>query len=263
MRAEERRLLSFFGAYPKESPHSLRQEVERMLELLGVFLQAAAAHVLYLTLRLETGSFPRPLRPEEERLAFAAAKEGDRAARERLIRHNLRLVAHVAKKYYAAASAQEDMVSIGTIGLIKAVDSFDPSRRVRFSSYASQCIENEIRMHLRHTRREGTPLSLQEPLESHANDSGTLTLADVLPDDGAMEEDCERRDLAGRLRALMQSLPARDARILSMRYGLDGGKELTQQAVAEALGISRSYVSRIEKRALETLRMQWEKRGTL
>lgn len=115
-----------------------------MLEILGLFLQAASAHILYLTLRLETGSFPRPLRAEEERMAFAAAKEGDRAARERLIRHNLRLVAHVAKKYYAAASAQEDMVSIGTIGLIKAVDSFDPARRVRFSSYASQCIENAI-----------------------------------------------------------------------------------------------------------------------
>lgn len=122
-------------------------------------------------------------------------------------------------------------------------------------------IANEIRMHLRHTRREGTPLSLQEPLESHANDSGTLTLADVLPDDAVMEEDCERRDLAIHLRELIRSLPERDARILVMRYGLDGERELTQQAVAETLGISRSYVSRIEKRALETLRLQWEKRG--
>ena len=214
-----------------------------MLEILGLFLQAAAAHVLYLTLRLETGSFPRPLRPEEERAAFEAARRGEHAARDRLIRHNLRLVAHVAKKYYAAAATQDDLVSIGTIGLIKAVDTFDPARRVRFASYASQCIENEMRMYLRHTRREGTPLSLQEPLESSGNDSGTLTLADVLPDDAVMEEDCERRDLAGRLRTLVRDLPPRDARILILRYGLDGRGELTQQAVAERLGISRSYVS--------------------
>lgn len=229
-----------------------------MLEILGLFLQAAAAHVLYLTLRLETGSFPRPLRPEEERAAFEAARRGENSARDRLIRHNLRLVAHVAKKYYAAAATQDDLVSIGTIGLIKAVDTFDPARRVRFASYASQCIENEMRMYLRHARREGTPLSLQEPLESSGNDSGTLTLADVLPDDAVMEEDCERRDLAGRLRTLVRDLPPRDARILILRYGLDGQGELTQQAVAERLGISRSYVSRIEKRALETLRQRWE-----
>lgn len=214
-----------------------------MLEILGLFLQAAAAHVLYLTLRLETGSFPRPLRPEEERAAFEAARRGERSARDRLIRHNLRLVAHVAKKYYVAAATQDDLVSIGTIGLIKAVDTFDPARRVRFASYASQCIENEMRMYLRHARREGTPLSLQEPLESSGNDSGTLTLADVLPDDAVMEEDCERRDLAGRLRTLVRDLPPRDARILILRYGLDGRGELTQQAVAERLGISRSYVS--------------------
>lgn len=214
-----------------------------MLEILGLFLQAAAAHVLYLTLRLETGSFPRPLRPEEERAAFEAARRGEHAARDRLIRHNLRLVAHVAKKYYAAAATQDDLVSIGTIGLIKAVDTFDPARRVRFASYASQCIENEMRMYLRHARREGTPLSLQEPLESSGNDSGTLTLADVLPDDTIMEEGCERRDLAGRLRTLVRDLPPRDARILILRYGLDGRGELTQQVVAERLGISRSYVS--------------------
>ncbi|HJD20678.1 MAG TPA: sigma-70 family RNA polymerase sigma factor [Candidatus Gemmiger faecigallinarum] len=229
-----------------------------MLQILTIFLQAAATQILYLALHLEAGSFPRPLRAAEEREAFAALQAGDRAARDRLIRHNLRLVAHVAKKYYAASAAQDDLVSIGTIGLIKAVDTFDPARRVRFASYASQCIENEIRMHLRHTRREGTPLSLQEPLESHANDSGMLTLADVLPDDMVMEDDCERRDSAHRLRSLLAGLPPREARILALRYGLDGGPELTQQAIAARLGISRSYVSRIEKRALERLREMWE-----
>ena len=115
-----------------------------MLGILGMFLQAAAGHILYLALHLESGSFPRPLSPAEEARAFAALAQGDRSARDRLIRHNLRLVAHVAKKYYAAPDAQDDLISIGTIGLIKAVDTFDPARRIRFASYASQCVENAI-----------------------------------------------------------------------------------------------------------------------
>lgn len=233
-----------------------------MFSILWIFLQSAAAQIWYAALHLESGSFPRPLSLAQEREAFAAMQCGDMAARDTLISHNLRLVAHVVKKYYAAPGGQDDMISIGTIGLIKAVDSFRPERKVRFSSYASQCIENELRMHLRHTRREGTPLSLQEPLESHANDSGTLTLADVLPDNAAMEEDCEQRDLAVRLRQLVKALPQRDARILAMRYGLNGEKEQTQQEVAQRLGISRSYVSRIEKRALQALRVQWKQQGT-
>lgn len=115
-----------------------------MFSVLWVFLQSAVLHIWYAALHLETGSFPRPLRPAEEKQAFAEMQAGERAARDRLINHNLRLVAHVTKKYYAAAGSQEDLVSIGTIGLIKAVDSFDPARRVRFASYASQCIENAI-----------------------------------------------------------------------------------------------------------------------
>lgn len=233
-----------------------------MFSILWVFLQNAAAQIWYAALHLESGSFPRPLSLAQEREAFAAMQRGDMSARDTLISHNLRLVAHVVKKYYAAPGGQDDMISIGTIGLIKAVDTFRPERKVRFSSYASQCIENELRMHLRHTRREGTPLSLQEPLESRANDSGTLTLADVLPDSAAMEEDCEQRDLAVRLRQLVKALPQRDARILAMRYGLGGEKEQTQQEVARRLGISRSYVSRIEKRALHALRVQWKQQGT-
>ena len=113
-----------------------------MLGILGMFLQAAAGHILYLALHLESGSFPRPLSPAEEARSFTALAQGDRDARDRLIRHNLRLVAHVAKKYYAAPDAQDDLISIGTIGLIKAVDTFDPARRIRFASYASQCVEN-------------------------------------------------------------------------------------------------------------------------
>lgn len=230
-----------------------------MWGILGLFLQAAAGQVLYWTLRLETGSFPRPLTPAEERAAFAALRAGDSAARERLICHNLRLVAHVAKKYYAAQDSTEDLVSIGTIGLIKAVDRFDAARGIRFSSFASQCIENELRMYLRKVRREGPMISLQDPLEG-AGESGQLTLADALPDPARMEEDCDRRDAVARAQALIRQLPERERTVLMLRYGLCGHTPMTQQQVAARLGLSRSYISRLEKRALARLAERWEGR---
>ena len=225
-----------------------------MFGIFGIFLQAAAGHMLYLALHLESGSFPRPLTAAEEQAAFAAMALGDRTARDKLIRHNLRLVAHVAKKYYTTPDRQDDFISIGTIGLIKAVDTYDPARTVRFASYASQCIQNELRMHLRRVRREAGTLSLQEPLEG---ENGMLTLADTLPDEAVMEEDCERRDAAARLRTLVEQLPERERQLLTLRYGLGGGAPLTQQEVAARFGISRSYVSRLEKRALTELARRW------
>ena len=225
-----------------------------MFGIFGIFLQAAAGHMLYLALHLESGSFPRPLTAAEEQAAFAAMALGDRSARDKLIRHNLRLVAHVAKKYYTTPDKQDDFISIGTIGLIKAVDTYDPARTVRFASYASQCIQNELRMPLRRVRREAGTLSLQEPLEG---ENGMLTLADTLPDEAVMEEDCERRDAAARLRTLVEQLPERDRQLLTLRYGLGGGAPLTQQEVAARFGISRSYVSRLEKRALTALARRW------
>ena len=225
-----------------------------MFGIFGIFLQVAAGHMLYLALHLESGSFPRPLTAAEEQAAFAAMALGDRSARDKLIRHNLRLVAHVAKKYYTTPDKQDDFISIGTIGLIKAVDTYDPARTVRFASYASQCIQNELRMHLRRVRREAGTLSLQEPLEG---ENGMLTLADTLPDEAVMEEDCERRDAAARLRTLVEQLPERERRLLTLRYGLGGGAPLTQQEVATRVGISRSSVSRLEKRALTELARRW------
>ena len=133
------------------------------------------------------------------------------------------------------------------------MDTFDPARASKFSSYASRCIENELRMELRRIRRQGQPVSLQEPLEGSAQ----LTLADTLPDPEDMAGGCEQRADAARLRELVRRLPARDARILALRYGLDGAPALTQQQAAERLGISRSYVSRIEKRALQALQRAW------
>ena len=214
-----------------------------MLGIFGLFLQAAAGHILYLALHLESGSFPRPLPPDRERAAFADLQKGGAAAaqaRDTLIRHNLRLVAHICKKYYAGNSAQDDMISIGTIGLIKAVDTFDPAKGKRFASYASRCIENELRMDLRRGRRTGV----------------TLSLADTLPDEADMEAGCESRADAARLRALVDALPARERAIMRQRYGFDGAPK-TQQQTAQALHISRSYVSRLEKRALEYLRGRW------
>ena len=154
------------------------REVVCMLGILGYFLQVAAGHILYLALHLESGSFPRPLPPERERAAFADLRQGGAAAaaaRDTLIRHNLRLVAHICKKYYAGDAAQDDYISIGTIGLIKAVDTFDPDKGKKFASYASRCIENELRMELRRTRRAGTQLSLQEPLEAQHGGAAART----------------------------------------------------------------------------------------
>ena len=230
-----------------------------MLGVLGVFLQAAAGHILYLALHLESGSFPRPLTPAQERDALAALQQGGAArtqARDTLIRHNLRLVAHIAKKYFSAAASQEDMVSIGCIGLIKAVDTYDACRARKFSSYASRCIENELRMELRRRRREGATVSLQEPLEG-GGDGAPLTLADTLQDDADMAQECENRSEWAQLRRYVQALPPRERRVLALRYGLGGGTPLTQQQTAEQLKISRSYVSRLEKRALTVLQQKY------
>ena len=230
-----------------------------MLGILGLFLREAVGHILYLALHLESGSFPRPLPPAQERAAFAALQAGGAGAaqaRDTLIRHNLRLVAHICKKYYAGDAAQDDLISIGTIGLIKAVDTFDPARGKKFASYASRCVENELRMELRRTRKIGTQLSLQEPLEA----DGQLTLADTLPDDADMVADCESRADAARLRTLVDTLPARERQIMRLRYGF-AGPARTQQQTAEQLHISRSYVSRLEKHALHLLKARWQERN--
>ena len=200
-----------------------------------------------------TDILPLPLSSEEEGHAISLLGGGqDEEGKKLLIEHNLRLVVYIAKKFDNTGVGVEDLISIGTIGLIKAVDTFDPAKGKRFASYASRCIENELRMDLRRGRRTGVTLSLQEPLEA----DGQLTLADTLPDEADMEADCESRADAARLRALVDALPARERAIMRQRYGFDGAPK-TQQQTAQALHISRSYVSRLEKRALEYLRGRW------
>ncbi len=224
--------------------------------MLLALLQFFATKFLVLALHLEAGSFPKPLSAREEVETFAALRAGDPTARETLIRHNLRLVVHVAKKYYAQPSDQEDLISIGTIGLMKAVDTFDSTRKARFSTYASRCIENELRMHFRRERRNGVVVSLQETLEAGKEDSA-LTLSDVLQDGFCMEDSCERQDEARRLRRLIEGLPARERKLILLRYGLAGQPPLTQLETAQLLQISRSYVSRLETHALDQLRKGW------
>lgn len=224
--------------------------------MLLTLLQFFATKFLVLALHLEAGSFPKPLSAREEIETFAALRAGDRSAREKIIRHNLRLVAHVAKKYYAQPGDQEDLISIGTIGLMKAVDTFDTTRKARFATYASRCIENELRMHFRRERRNGVVVSLQETLEAGKEDSA-LTLSDVLQDGFCMEDACERQDDARRLRRLIEGLPARERKLILLRYGLAGQPPLTQLETAQLLQISRSYVSRLETHALEQLRKGW------
>ena len=211
-------------------------------------------HSLWLFLRIAPGgSFPRPLSREEERDCIERWAAGDMDARNTLIEHNLRLVSHILKKYYAQADDMDDLLSIGTIGLIKGVDSYRPDKGVRLSSYCSRCVENEVLMYVRSRRKSQGDLSLSDALEGDGD--GSLSILDVLADEDDMAERLGERELCAQLRGLIgRVLTEREAKVIRLRYGLEGGAALTQQQTAERIGVSRSYVSRIEKRALEKLR---------
>ena len=200
-----------------------------------------------------TQSFPPPLSADDEKRYFIAAESGDAAAREKLITHNLRLVSHIVRKYYSSAANQEDLVSIGTIGLIKAVDSFKVSAGARFATYAARCIQNEILMYFRSQKKLSSEISLNETIDVD-KDGNPLTYSDVVSCDESMTDEIERKILSDRAIHLVRTaLTDRERRIISLRYGLGGKAPLTQREVAIKLGISRSYVSRIEKSALEKL----------
>lgn len=213
---------------------------------------------LLYSLQLQTGSFPKPLTEEEERHYLTLAAQGDLEARNVLIERNLRLVAHIMKKYYAQAADQEDLISIGTIGLIKAVSSFDASKGARLATYAARCVENEILMYFRAQRKSAQDVSLSDYIET-GTDGAALSLMDVVSEDVDLLEQVTTRENIQQLRHLIKtSLTEQEQQVLAMRYGLDGNPPRRQREIAGLCGISRSYVSRIEKRALQKLRGKLE-----
>lgn len=221
-----------------------------MLSLLTLLLMQGRL----FTLRLSSGSsFPRPLKAAEERDCLERAAQGDLEARNTLVEHNLRLVAHIVKKYYTQTGDTDDLISIGTIGLIKAVNTYQPGKKIKLGTYAARCIENEILMYLRKTRRASGEVSLSEALESDES-SNALSLMDVIRVEDNMLEDLASRESCLQVRQLVeQVLTPREQLVIVQRYGLDGRPPRAQREVAAVCGISRSYVSRIEKQALGKL----------
>lgn len=215
------------------------------------------ANTLLFSLRLSGGgSFPKPLSAAEEREYLRRYAQGDQEARDVLIERNLRLVAHIIKKYYTQSADQEDLISIGTIGLIKAVGTYQPARSIKLATYASRCIENEILMYLRKTSSQKTELSFDEPLNTDW-DGNELLLSDVLGTENDLvmrpiEADVDRQ----LLRQALDRLEPRERHIISLRFGLDGAREQTQKEVADRLGISQSYISRLEKRIIARLKKE-------
>ena len=209
---------------------------------------------LLYSLQLNTGSFPKPLSEEEERNYLKRSRDGDLEARNILIERNLRLVAHIMKKYYAQVSDQEDLISIGTIGLIKGITTFDPDKGVRLATYAARCAENEILMYFRSQRKSAQDVSLSDYIETGA-DGAALSLMDVVSEDSDLLEQVTKRELTSQLRAAVDKcLTEQERQVILLRYGMNGQPPRRQREVAEITGISRSYVSRIEKRALQKLR---------
>ena len=213
---------------------------------------------LFYSLQLHSGSFPKPLSAEEERHYLELSAQGDLEARNILVERNLRLVAHVMKKYYAQTADQEDLISIGTIGLIKGITTFDASKGVRLATYAARCVENEILMYFRSTRKSAQDVSLSDYIET-GTDGAPLELMDVICEDCDLLEQVSDREAVFRLRQAMgRCLTEQERTVVILRYGLGGRAPLRQRQVAERLGISRSYISRIEKRALQKLRKELE-----
>ena len=202
---------------------------------------------------------PAPLTAEEEQAVLERLANGDNSAAQELITHNLRLVVYIAKKFESSGVMMEDLVSIGSIGLIKAVNTYKPEKRIKLATYASRCIENEILMHLRKISSRRCELSIEDPLNVDW-DGNELLLADILGSDpDEVNKNIELEDEKRLLMKLVNSLDAREREIMLMRYGLMGYEEKTQKDVADLLGISQSYISRLEKRILKKLRRELEK----
>lgn len=221
-------------------------------------LMELASSIYYFALHVAgAGSFPPPLSAEKEAELLDKSMNGDLDARNKLVEHNLRLVAHIVKKYYNSGADQDDMISIGTIGLIKAVSTFNNKKGIHLATYAARCIENEILMFFRNQKKCTQDVYISDPIDTD-KDGNALTLIDVIASESDIAEETDKKMKLEKLRVILPVfLDKRERDIIEMRYGLSGLPELTQREIAKKLGISRSYVSRIEKSALEKLRKQF------
>ena len=200
---------------------------------------------------------PPPLKGQQEQAALEALEQGDEGAKQTLVEHNLRLVVYIARRFENTGINIEDLISIGTIGLMKAIGTYRLEKKIKLATYASRCIENEILMYIRKTANQKTEISLDEPINMDC-DGNELLLSDILGTDEdaisrPLEEDVDKKVL----RQALETLPPREQEIVFLRFGLEGRKELTQKEVAQAMGISQSYISRLEKRILQRLRKEF------
>lgn len=227
--------------------------------MLNIVLDIISRGFLFFALHIgNANSFPPALSSKDERRYFEKFKQGDNNAKNILIEHNLRLVAHIIKKYYSSSDEQDDLISIGTIGLIKAVNSFDNDKGIKFATYASKCIENEVLMYYRSKRKNSNEISINEPIDTDS-EGNPLTLIDIISIDDTIIDDIDKSSKIKKLYNYIEEIKdEREKQIIVMRYGLYGTHAFTQKQVADKLDISRSYVSRIEKRVLEKLRKKLE-----
>ena len=227
--------------------------------MIAELLIRTISNLFFFALHLSgTGSFPPPLSAKRERECLLAMKNGDVNAKNELIEHNLRLVAHIIKKYYSSSVQQDDLISIGTIGLIKAINTFDPDKGTRLATYAARCIENEILMQFRAQKKTAQDISVNEPIDTDS-EGNPLTLMDIISTEDEIVEDIYKITMLKKLPTEVGRIKdPREKSIIMMRYGLDGMRPMTQLEVSKKLNISRSYVSRIEKKALKELRKALE-----
>ena len=231
-----------------------------MFDLIAMLGQYVCFFILHVC---GGGSFPKPLSEKQEREYLRRMHEGDAAARNRLVEHNLRLVAHIIKKYYGVQTEQDDLVSIGTIGLIKAIDTFKPDKNIRLSSYASRCIENEILMHFRSSKKTAQDVSLNETIDTD-KDGNPLTLMDIMAVDDNILDELDKKLNSRKLgQFIREELTERERQIIIMRYGLGNREPMTQKTVAKVMNISRSYVSRIETKAPKKLKKRYDTSSNL
>lgn len=228
--------------------------------MFNQIIAEAVKNLLFFALHVENiNAFPKPLsKSEEEKYFRLMNEENDQNARNILIEHNLRLVAHIIKKYYSKSRDQEELISIGTVGLIKAVSTFKSEKGSRFATYASRCVENEILMYFRQLKKTAGDIYIDTPIDTD-KDGNQLTLMDIIADNSSVTEEVELMINSKKLYGVIKGcLDERELEIISMRYGLFGYSPMTQKEVADRLDISRSYVSRIEKKALGKLRKKME-----